>query len=441
MSQNDESEVKAFLRKVIYFISTKNLINDPNPSKRRDIREVISLLKQAPAQLKNEKTDAATNDILKTFVHLDNSLKEVTALSSFKKDNEFAFHVLLSYAKIYRLLGASEKVGNVLHEAVQLSHKLKNVRYRAIIELKLGKYNFEKFEFAASIKILSKAYQLFKSVDDMKGQLKCLFGIAKAYHRSGDYLNARKYYEDSLNIAKKISDKKRYARIKNYLGVVCRITGECERSEQHFQCALQEFEDIGDLQGQCDCINNLAIIYLQRSNYQHALSYLNKALQISKTIDEFQLMVFINLNKALFYLEVGDPRNASKYCTEALNILTRFDCSLGLAKACSILGSIFGNYNQYKIASRFFEESIRFYERFQIPLGAANTCAEYAKMLIEYENMDEAANYFQKAQQIYNDLKLSNQTKKIISFLDTPENGCSEILETNNLSKHVFSSK
>ncbi len=432
MSLNDESEVGKFLKKINFFVKQKNLINESSPTKRRDIREVISLLKQPLAQLEHEKNGAASRYADKNLLTLDKALSEIKDLSEFETDNNFAFFILLSYSKIYRLIGDFEKAKHVLTDTIHISQRLKNARYQALAKLKLGKYYFEKHEFVNSIMNLTEASEIFKSINDFMGELDSYFNIGQAFHRSGDYFRAKKHYEIALRIAEGVANKKRLACIKNCLGVVSRIMGESEQSEYHFQSAYETFKAIKDFNGQSDCLNNLAIVYLQRSNYQHALTYLNNGLEISQEIEDFQQMAFINLNKGLFYLEVGDSRNACKYCTKALHLLAKIDSSLGLAKACKILGSIFKNYNQYKIASLFYEESIHFYEDFCIPLGVANTCTEYAKMLIEYERIDDAAHYFHKAFEIYQKLKLYNYTENLRLFFNTPENDWLDLLQHND---------
>lgn len=435
MSLNDESKIRKFLKKINSFIKQKNIIHESSPTKRRDIREVISLLKHSMDHLDEKKKGALPRyqSAENSFIHLDKALSEIKDFTEFETDKNFAFFVLLSYSKIYKLLGDSEKEKTTLIEILQLSQQLKNVQYQALVKLNLGRHSFDQHEFSNSLKHLTEASELFKSINDFKGESDSCFEIAKAFHRSGDYQSAKKYYEIALRIAEGIANKTQLAQIKNNLGVVFRIMGESEHSEYLFQCACETFKEIKDLGGQSDCLNNLAIVYLQRSNYQHALTYLNDGLKLSNEIEDFQQMAFLNLNKGLFYLEVGDPRNACKYCTEALVMLAKIDSSLGIAKSSKILGSIFRNYNQYKIASLFYEESIHFYEDFSIPLGVANTCAEYAKMLIEYEKIDKAVHYFHRAYEIYQSLKLFNHTDRLRIFLNTPENDWIDLLQNNDL--------
>ena len=433
MSLNDESEVKKFLKKLIYFVKQKNLIHESSPTKRRDMREVISLLKQPLAHLPQGKRDSAIQHTENSLIYIDKALSEIKDLSEFKTDVNFAFFVLLSCSKIYRLLGDFEKAKNVLTNTIQLSDRLKNARYLALAKLNMGKHYYEQYEFANSISCLREAAEKFKNINDFKGELDCYFDMGKVFHRSADYFSAKKYYEIALRLAEGIANKRKLAYVKSGLGVVARILGESEQSEYLFKCANETFKAIKEFNGQSDCLNNLAIIYLQRSNYQHALTYLNDGLEISRKIEDYQQMAFINLNKALFYLEVGDSRNACKYCTEALHILARIDSSLGLAKACKILGSVFCKYNQFKIASLFYEESIHYYEEFHIPLGIANTCSEYAKMLIEFEKIDSAADYFHKAYEIYQDLKLFNHTERLRVFLSAPENDWFDLLHNQDV--------
>jgi len=409
MSENDETMTQYFLNRVTGFIDHKNIIKEPSSSRRRDIREVISIINQlikSESHVENKENQVFHKSSFQALLHIDIALSSLMAMTELKLDGELKIKMLAAMPGIYMLLGDLDKAHEMYKEVLDVSTKLNHFKYQAFSKLKIGEILSDKKEWSLAEPAFNEAKELYNTIKDYKGEMNCWYGLGQLFHRKGQYHQALESYEKALQMAESIAAKRTIAYVKNYLGVIHRILRKNKESEFLLQNALKTFKEINDYVGQLECLNNLSLIFLHRSNYQKSLLYLNESLEIAPKIENYQLMSFINFNKAIFYLEVGDSRNAAKCCTSGLEIACQLENPVGFAKASRIFGTIFRNYGQYDISSRFYEESIRFYQECQIPLGLANCCAEYAEMLIEYEKIDESAKYFEKAINIYEQLDL-----------------------------------
>jgi len=418
MSTNNDSSFDAFISKIPQFIDPNNLVEPDTPTKKRDLREVISIINQF---IKNCADVQPSDASEKSLNYIDLALSEALTLTQMDFNDDHANQLISSYARIYYLLGDFAKAIELYNQICEFSKKNNLMHHQAYAKFQIGKICQEDNELELAKHYLVESKQLFHTMKDFRNEIKCWHEIGILDHRRGKYFNALEHYEKALQLAEENAEIMEVAHIKSRLGVVCRILGDKDESEQYLEGAYKTFKELNDYNGQIESLNNLAMIYLQKSNYQIALTYLNESLELCEQRKNYHLKTFVNLNKALFYLEVGDSRDAAKCCMNALETINLHKRTFGLAKASRIYGSIFKNYHQYKIASYFFEESLSLYQKFEIPLGFANCSSEYAEMLVEMNEIEKAAKHFKMAQEILEDLELFQYSDEIEQTLASPQ--------------------
>ncbi len=424
MSHENNTTIKSFLNQIKKFTNQDNIIENPCPSKRRDIREVYSSINQLFQNSSKLQIDENNKSKYKTDKALHNiniALSDVNAIIDSKIDSEYAIQTIASYANIYYFFNDFPTAIEIYNQIFDLSKKTDNIKFKAYSKFKIAEIYVEEYRLESAKIYLEESKQFYCSIKDYQGEMKCWYSLGIIYHKKGDYFSAYNCYEKAYKLAEVTSELKKEAYIANHLGTISRIIGEKENSEYLFNNALKIFIEINDYVGQIESLNNLAMIFLQKSNYQQALTNLNESIEICEKVENYHLLNFINLNKAHFYLEVGDPRNAAKFCSKAIEIMTISKKTIGLAKACRIYGSIFKNYDQYDIATQFYEESLKLYKEFEIPLGFANCCSEYGELLLDTDKVSDAVKHFNIAMDIYKELELYDCAEKLEETLNSPK--------------------
>lgn len=145
-----------------------------------------------------------------------------------------------------------------------------------------------------------------------------LLGLFSRYQ--GEYPAARSYYEQSLEIRRRIGHKKGIADSLNNLGMVAMLQGDLATAHTYFEDSLKIRHEIGDRQGVSLSVSNLGVIAIYQGDYASAVKYLEDGLQMTRKIGDLSGVASTLLNLGGVVQSQGDLKAARSYYEESLQI-------------------------------------------------------------------------------------------------------------------------
>ena len=118
--------------------------------------------------------------------------------------------------------------------------------------------------------------------EETKEEMEAVGSLAVAYHKSGDYQNATKYYKRQLKLGKKTDDEVSCRRAHCNLGIIYKTKGDLINSVLHFNKALVIAKKRGERYAEGRIYNNLANLCELQMNYEKAIKYHQLRIEIAR---------------------------------------------------------------------------------------------------------------------------------------------------------------
>lgn len=172
----------------------------------------------------------------------------------------------------------------------------------------------------------AKSY-FVKAIELYRGLIKCgqekfiqagKIGIASCYSNLGglaykmatnetdsvkakeQFLEARKYYEKSIEIELELGNSYNANEALANLGIIHRHLGDFNKAIECYEQSLKVSEGLGEVQSEALIMGNIAALYIEMKKYDEALVYAEKSLKIAKEINlmNTQMYQYLNLSRA-----------------------------------------------------------------------------------------------------------------------------------------------
>lgn len=228
--------------------------------------------------------------------------------------------------------------------------------------------------------------------------------VAKRLCRQGNLNQATEillYLHDEASFHRDIRGQ---ALAMNQLGVVRRMQRRYEEACSDLTRALIDFQKLQDFQLVAEGINNLGMLSFKKFEYERAANSFDEAQHLCKSLKYYSLLGFVFLNKSELFMARRDYAMAAQMCIFGLTHHVKNNVSLGVARACLLIGQILWKCQQLRSATAVCLESIRLYRMFNIPLGLANSCSEFSTLLGDVGEIGEAKEYHREAHTIYREM-------------------------------------
>ena len=142
------------------------------------------------------------------------------------------------------------------------------------------------------------------SVKEKKIRARLLGGAGTLSHNLGDYLGARDYFSQCLDLWNAQKNKIEISRVLNNLAWVEWRIGNYDHCISYSENALEISFELNDQQGQAKSFNNLAWTYLSQGLFEKAADLQRKVLSIHESGKNSRGIAFakINLGRALLHM-------------------------------------------------------------------------------------------------------------------------------------------
>jgi eukaryotic-like serine/threonine-protein kinase len=129
---------------------------------------------------------------------------------------------------------------------------------------------------------IREAKQLYMSANDRGGVAEATTIGAIALKNEGDYLGAKKGYEEGLAVYQKIGYRSGQAAENDNIGDILVYLGDLEGARREYEAALAIYQDLGDQNGEALAKNGLGDVFLMLGSHQKAREIYESSLEISR---------------------------------------------------------------------------------------------------------------------------------------------------------------
>ncbi len=281
--------------------------------------------------------------------------------------------ILQSKGEYDRALNFAKEAENVLKDIIAPldSISLDSKHLTALIGdcyNNIGGVYYYKGNYDNALKYYNKSLNMrLKTLGDEHPDVAASFNnIGLVYHKKGDYDNALKYYQKTLKIELKTlgDEHPDVAASYNTIGLVCREKGNYDNALKYYNKSLNirlktlgyEHPDVGM------SYNNIGIVYDYKGNYDSALRYHNKSLNIWLKIlgDEHPLVGSSYNNIGAIYRNKADYDSALKYYNKSMDILLKIygDEHPNVATNYNNIGDVYCEKGDYDSALKYYNKSL-----------------------------------------------------------------------------------
>ncbi len=159
-----------------------------------------------------------------------------------------------------------------------LSHPIAEASRRADVLTGAGTLAWSQGDYVQARVWHQDALDLYRALGDQRGIAFALNNLGVQVLSQGDYQSAEALYHESLALYRSLGDHQGIPRTLNNLGVVAQYQAAYERAGELYQESLALYRDLGDKQSVADVLYNLGEVEYARANYAHAARLFSESL-------------------------------------------------------------------------------------------------------------------------------------------------------------------
>lgn len=230
-----------------------------------------------------------------------------------------------------------------------------------------------------SAEVYAKKYHQFAiDLGNEKNESIGLNYIGIVYDYRKNIATASNYYNQALEIRRKLGDKRLIGNSLSNLGALYYHSGDYEKASDYYFKAIEIREEIQDSSGLSQSYNNLGILLRNQEEYEQALDYYLKSADLKKEIGREYSAMYTMLNIGSLYIFMKEYENAISISEEALVIANKYQDKNSAAALRLNIGSANTSLNNFREAEKQLLEGIKMLEE----IGEVSTAFEGYTMLV-----------------------------------------------------------
>jgi serine phosphatase RsbU (regulator of sigma subunit)/Tfp pilus assembly protein PilF len=244
----------------------------------------------------------------------------------------------------------------------------------------------------------SEAKLLAEKLDYRKGLALAYKNIGLGYYMEGDYWEALRNWEVSLNFYEVINEKQRQANLLSNIGAVYFSIGENAEAVENYLQALKIAEDLNDRTRIATLLLNLGTVYSgQEGSYDTACTYYLRAIEYGEAMGDVHIMGIGTINLGEVYMHKEELDSALYHFEKSLMLLTD---PIDITIALNFISGIYSEKGEFQKALTYHQDALEMARReneqhqtVKILLGLAST---YERM----DNTHKAIEYLMEAEML-----------------------------------------
>lgn len=268
--------------------------------------------------------------------------------------------------------------------------------------------------YPESLTTYLEAAKIFEALNNTQNNryAAIMSNIGILYSKLKNYDLSLKYYENSLDINKKIGNLFGQANTLNSIGTLYDNLEQYDKALEHYQKSLEIMTQIKNLNGIASAHSNIGITYISLKKYTNALTELNKAKRLFEELNNTHSL-------SIVYESIGSAliENPNRTKAQVLDAKSNFESALNYVKhsesldrkanALAYLAIVNSELNDYKTA--YFNQKEA--EKLKDSFLSIEKKEEIAKLEAKYKYEKETATLTAKhdKEQAINEAEIEKQ--------------------------------
>jgi tetratricopeptide (TPR) repeat protein len=265
----------------------------------------------------------------------------------------------------------------------------------------LGSVAQELREFEQARKDYQQALQINIEFGDRYNQASTYHQLGMVAQELREYDQARKDYQQALEIKIEFGDRYSQARTYHQLGRVAQELREYDQARKDYQQALQIKIEFGDRYSQASTYHQLGIVAQELREYDQARKDYQQALEIKIEFGDrySQASTYHQLGRVA--QELCEYDQARKDYQQALQIKVECGDRYGQAGTLHNLGAVAQELREYDQARKDYQQALQIFIEFGDRYSQASTYHQLGRVAQELREYDQARKDYQQALEIF----------------------------------------
>ena len=267
-----------------------------------------------------------------------------------------------------------------------------------------GQKHEKEYKFEEAVKVYEKCLHDLSIPEEDKIGFNILIG--NCYFFLSKLNQAEKYFKDSLNILKRAENKitklpAKSAALGN-IGNIYHNLGKPDEALEYYQQALEINRKLsGYEQGAAHNLNNIGTLYNELGKQDEAMKCQEEALEISKKFKDEQAIANSLTNIGIIYTDSGKPEEALKLFREALENNKKLKYEEGIANVFNNIGLAHSNLKDTDQALNYYQKALSINKKIGYKEGVATNLGNIGLIYITLGKSEEALKYYQEALEVF----------------------------------------
>jgi len=210
--------------------------------------------------------------------------------------------------------GNTETGIDLMNESLEIYNTVSNSSIEmARVQNYLGTFHRDIGSYDQARRWYDQSLDVAQSSEDKNLEASTLNNLGRLYRKKSVYDSAKIYYSSSLKLNLELADKKNIASCYNNLGNIAHVEGDLEEALKNYITSLEIKEQLGFPRGISISYHNIGAVRFDLEDFKLAKKDFEKSLTISKEID----FKHLNIHN---YLKLGNIERQLGNVPEAINL-------------------------------------------------------------------------------------------------------------------------
>jgi eukaryotic-like serine/threonine-protein kinase len=265
-----------------------------------------------------------------------------------------------------------------LTTALNLSVQLDNNEAKANLLQALGIAYKRLNKLDDALRQYQQSLDIKRRINDRRGIAASLSEIAQIQNLQGHPGEAVTSYRESIEIRREIGDRPGTGIALTSLGAAYLDGGRYPEALDAFREALQIQRDLGDDERQARCLSNIGIVYYSQASYEEARTYLERALELREKIKVPGNIALTLTSLADVLQKQGDFARAQAHYLRALDLWREEGDERGRSTTAFAMATLLEQQGRYGAALEAKSQAVTSYRELQ------ERSAAFAEVLVGY---------------------------------------------------------
>jgi len=245
--------------------------------------------------------------------------------------------------------------------------------------------------------------------------------IGNCYYFLSELKEAEKHFRESLNIFKRVENKIARLPAKSValgnIGNIYHNLGKPDEALEYYQQALEINKKLGYEQGIAHNLSNIGTVYNELGKHDEALKFQEEALEINQKIEDEPGIANSLNNIGVVYNGSGKTEEALKFYQEALEINKKIGYEEGIANVINNIGLTYSKLREINLALNYYQEALKINRKIGYKEGIATNLGNIGLVYITLGQSKEALKYYQEALEVFVHIKAQPRIEILLKII------------------------